>query len=148
MAWSTTQLGLAMLNARNFPFKLSAVTYLRKSRLFHYFSSNEPEAQLTWNKDISVSVLVQSYGSVRRNEQFRETESCQAFESNVSRSILSDNGMPQCLNYSFGPCVRITAFRKLAVLPSWYWNSTRTFLLSSKLRWSHWHILNLIPLLR
>jgi hypothetical protein len=47
MAWSTTQLGLAMLIARKFPFKLSGVTYLRKSRLFHYFSSNEPEAQLT-----------------------------------------------------------------------------------------------------
>jgi len=26
--------------------------------------------------------------------------------------------MPQCLNYSFGPCVRITTFRKVAVLPS------------------------------
>jgi hypothetical protein len=47
MAWSTTQLGFAIPNALNFPFKLSAVTYLRKGRLFHYFSSNEPEAQLT-----------------------------------------------------------------------------------------------------
>jgi hypothetical protein len=45
--WSTTQPGFATLNAWHAPFKLSAVTYLRRSRLFHYFSSNEPEAQLT-----------------------------------------------------------------------------------------------------
>jgi hypothetical protein len=78
---------------------------------------------------------------VRNATNSLETKSWWAFESNVSRSILSDDEMSQCLNCSFGPCVRITMFRIVDVLTSLCWNSTMTFLLSSTLRWSYRHIL-------
>jgi len=107
-------------------------TYLKQRNInFSYSSRQTLRLMVVWDATNSL-----------------KTKSWWAFEMNVSRSILSDDEMSQCLNYSFGTCVRITTFRKVDVLPSLCWNSTRTFLLSSTLRWSHWHILNLIPQLR